>query len=303
MSRTPTLALCIPTYGRDQVLLQTIEGVLKQTRLPDEVIVIDQTLQYPSELRVQIEALVQSGRLRWIEQAEPSLPRARNLALSSTRCEYMVFIDDDVVLPTNFVQAYAAALTNDAPSAIAGAVDQANGWSEVKRPTSWPRVLDYKFFFLGGGQDVRGVANFMGANHCVHVRTAIALGGYDERFIGVALREESDLALRFYAAGHRIDFVSAARLLHLQAPAGGCRRRSPYDVSASCSSILFAYKNLGLLRGAAMSEVFTSMRLAFLNKRCAKNPVTGLVCALLYARFVLTLLATGRQSRVQLTHI
>ena len=41
-----TLAVVIPTVGRREFLIDTLGQLARQTRLPDEVLIIDQTLGY-----------------------------------------------------------------------------------------------------------------------------------------------------------------------------------------------------------------------------------------------------------------
>jgi GT2 family glycosyltransferase len=49
------------------------------------------------------------------------------------------------------------------------------------------------------------------------------VGGFDRRYTGTALLEETDLASRVTAAGWTLVFEPRAELLHLSAPTGGVR--------------------------------------------------------------------------------
>ena len=45
--RSPDLSVAIPTYGREQVLLDTVRSfVERQTQRPGEILVVDQTLRH-----------------------------------------------------------------------------------------------------------------------------------------------------------------------------------------------------------------------------------------------------------------
>ena len=53
------------------------------------------------------------------------------------------------------------------------------------------------------------------------------VGGFDTRYVGNAYREESDICMRVRRAGFAVRFAPAAKLVHLEAPAGGCREVAP----------------------------------------------------------------------------
>lgn len=95
------LSVVIATYRRASSLSRTLATISAQCRLPDEVIVVDQS---PAEEKVAVEAVVQKAaqaglavRLIWSEV--PSSTHARNLGLDSATGDWIVFSDDDVDWP------------------------------------------------------------------------------------------------------------------------------------------------------------------------------------------------------------
>ena len=78
-----TLAAIIPTYRRWDHLLSTIEQLLEQTRIPHEIVIVDQTpkTEVTSEQRDRLRRLRQRhGRLMYCHQPQPHVYRARNVA-------------------------------------------------------------------------------------------------------------------------------------------------------------------------------------------------------------------------------
>lgn len=276
------VGICIPTFNRDKVLVATIKYACNQTRPADEILVVDQTPVHEPEVQTALDTFVAEGKIRYFRLGKPSLPAARNVALRETCCDYLIYIDDDVVLSDDFVERYEDVCRASEVMAVAGGVDQARGWPTRNAPPSWPRALDYRFFHIGGTERVQGVATFLGANHCVNVAFVRRLGGYDERFKGVALREETDLALRIFKGGGRIDFEPTVRLLHLAAPAGGCRKVSSFDISAGRSAMFFAIKHWRMLSLQAPVELWFSLRLSVFNKFNARNPLVAVACLCKY---------------------
>jgi GT2 family glycosyltransferase len=267
------VAVAIPTYNRDEVLLDTLREVLAQEPRADEVLVIDQSENHKPEVQAALDALQAAGEIRYLRQSPPNLPAARNRALRETDCDVVIFIDDDVKLDRGFVAAHRRNYEADpAVVAVAGRVVQRLGWGAKRRVPGGRSDLKKLFIPLDGTERKEGVANFVGANHSVAVSKATACGGYDERFGGVALREETDLALRIYYGGGKIVFDPSASLFHLSAPAGGCRRRSIYDLSAAQALLLFVCKHAPFLRSVAVSEVWLALRLSILHKAVMKSP-------------------------------
>jgi GT2 family glycosyltransferase len=221
------VTLAIPTYRREKVLTETIEQVLAQAPVASEVLVVDQTPEHEEDTSRQLREWADAGAIRWIRQETPNLPQARNRALREASGGIVIFIDDDVILDPGFVGEHAKYYTRSEVVAVAGRVVQAKGWNYGPRPPSWPRVLDHRYFRMDGLEPAEGIATFPGGNHSVRRHAMLALGGYDERYIGWAYREDTDAAVRLWRAGGTIVFAPEASLLHLAAPCGGCRIKGP----------------------------------------------------------------------------
>jgi GT2 family glycosyltransferase len=86
-----------------------------------------------------------------------------------------------------------------------------------------PRHLEFRYFDFDSPRRRENVAALCGGNHSIRRATALAIGGYDENYLGWAFREETDLALRLIRVGKQIVFDPRAGLLHLATPSGGCR--------------------------------------------------------------------------------
>jgi hypothetical protein len=129
------LSVVIATYRRASSLRRTLATIAAQRRLPDEVIVIDQS---PAEEKVAVEAVVRTSaqaglavRLLWSEV--PSSTHARNLGLDSATGDWVVFSDDDVDWPP--------AVTGDFIAKVGAAPDLAMLAARDARTSSLPRPI------------------------------------------------------------------------------------------------------------------------------------------------------------------
>jgi glycosyltransferase involved in cell wall biosynthesis len=292
MSGSVRAAIGIPTYNRGHVLLETLHDLQEQTYKPDEIIVVDQSDWYPEGVRERLEELGAAGVIRYIYQRPPNLPAARNRILAEARSDVVIFVDDDVELAPGFVTAHARNYSDDTVWAVAGRVRQRLGWPRRWRPRRWRKELDYRFFNFEGTER-RDVGSFLGMNHSVR-RRVLDLGGYDEGYTGVALGEEVDLALRILEAGGRIVFEPDACLLHLSAPAGGCRVAQWGDMTAALCNLRFVRKHWRRLGWVSVLELWHTCRLGVLNRKKMKKPAEAIKDGVCLARAALALLSDRR---------
>ncbi|HEY9639044.1 MAG TPA: glycosyltransferase family A protein, partial [Coleofasciculaceae cyanobacterium] len=88
---SPLISLILPTYGREDVLRETIASILQQDYDNYEVLIIDQTPTHTPETQTYLESLAaqQKIRLFWVDWA--SLPGARNYGIRRAKGEIILF--------------------------------------------------------------------------------------------------------------------------------------------------------------------------------------------------------------------
>ena len=91
------LTIAIPTYRREQVLIETIESLLALDPRAAEILVLDQTADHEPQTEVMLRKWNEEGQVRWIRLAEPSIPGAMNKGLLEARQDTVLFLDDDIV--------------------------------------------------------------------------------------------------------------------------------------------------------------------------------------------------------------
>lgn len=210
------VSVVFPTYGRESVLIDSVRAVLALAEPPFEVLVVDQTPVHEPETDAALSALAADGRVRWIRLERPSITRAMNVGLVEARGEVVLFLDDDIVPYGGLVAAHRAVYD-----------DAARPWNE--RMLVAGRVLQP--WHVDGSRPIDRMASiepgfveeFMGGNFSVRRDAALALGGFDERFVRVAYRFEAEFAHRARKAGWRFPFAPNATIHHLRAERGGTR--------------------------------------------------------------------------------
>jgi GT2 family glycosyltransferase len=228
-----SVAVAIPTYNRGRILCETIERLLTLDVRPSEIVVADQTTTHSTEVASRLTEWEADGNIRWIRLPEPSIPHAMNVALVEAREPYVLFLDDDIIPSPHLIEAHEAAIREERVWAVVGQVlqpgEEPEHFDEATLRRGVLRDLEFRF----NHDRACDVRNVMAGNLCVDRGRALEAGGFDENFIAVAYRFETDFALRLIAAGGNIRYEPSASIRHLKEASGGVRVWGDHRSSAS----------------------------------------------------------------------
>jgi len=217
------ITVAIPTYNRGTLVVETVERLLALTPPPDAIIIVDQSRE-PNERLLRWHG---EGRIRLIRLEAPSIPHAMNEALLAAETPLILYLDDDVDPSPGLIAAHVRAHADADAWAVVGQVLQPGERSQhVQQPQD-----DLEFHF----NHDQGVflTNVLAGNLSVKREQALAIGGFDENFVGAAHRFETDFALRIVDAGGRVWFSPEATLHHLKLSTGGLRSYGDHRSSPS----------------------------------------------------------------------
>lgn len=123
-----SVSLVICTRDRPKELARCLASLSEQTRLPDEVVVIDN-----ASLTRETEDICHRAGVRYVREDRPGLDIARNTGARSSRCEIVAYTDDDVVLHPWWLERLVAAFDRREIWAVTGLVLPA----ELTTPAQW----------------------------------------------------------------------------------------------------------------------------------------------------------------------
>lgn len=219
----PTLSVIIPTLNRGQLLHDTVRQVLAQAFTDLELWIIDQSDPPQRAANERFVASLADPRLHYRFIPVRGLPNARNEGLARISGEIVLFLDDDVILLSReFLSAHLAPYADPTVGGVVGRI--------VERAVR-PNAPDTASHISPGGRTItnlwgteaRDIETLKGANMSYRMAAVRQVGGFDRRYIGTALLEDSDYSTRVAAAGWRLRFEPAAELVHLSALSGGVR--------------------------------------------------------------------------------
>ena len=200
-----TVIIC--TRNRADSLRETLASIGRCAVPPDiaaELLVLDNG-STDHTAQVVREAALTNLPVRRVEEPAPGLSRARNAALRATSADMVLFTDDDVRVPVDWIEAMCRPMLAAAADAVLGG---------VRFPAHYEPLLSREpfrskrgwFASNDSGGDLSGSKNMVGANMAFNRRVIETLGGFDPELGAGALGfyEESIFTWRLVEAGLRL---------------------------------------------------------------------------------------------------
>jgi glycosyltransferase involved in cell wall biosynthesis len=211
-----TVSYIIPTMFRQDYTLQLLEDLASQSYAVTQVVVVDATPESDrdsslyKEKKYPFELIV-----KW--QESKGSCRARNEAIALCTGDYIVFGDDDIRIPSNFIENHIRFLQTNNSGACNGldirADHQKQDLQDLENKLS---AIDNKRWIAGCTQ------MFSNANSCVKREFVAELVGNDVNFDG-GYGEDSDFGMSLSKLGVTVLHNPFSVNLHLKPPVGGYR--------------------------------------------------------------------------------
>jgi poly-beta-1,6-N-acetyl-D-glucosamine synthase len=196
-----TLTVIVPAYNEAASLPDTLASLLAQTRVPDEIIVVDDC----STDRTREVAEAAGVTVLAPPENTGSKAGAQTFALSSVSTELTMAIDADTTLAPDAIKTLLGALDDPEVDAACGLVLPRH----VRTIWERGRYIEYlfAFSFFKQIQDLYGKPLISSGCFSAY-RTSVLrrLGGWRTR----TMAEDMDLTWTLYGAGHKVRFVPAA---------------------------------------------------------------------------------------------
>jgi GT2 family glycosyltransferase len=223
-----TVSLVIVTAGRPEALARCVRALAAGLRMPDQLIVVDQSAEVDAEVGDLLAEL--PFQVRHLRVPPMGVSAARNHGASHAEGDLLAFTDDDCVPAPDWLAELTGALAVHEVDAATGAVlplpDDRPGLVAVSSRTD-PRR---RVFDSTGHAPPWEVGT--GGNLLLSRALFAEVGGFDLRFgPGARYRAAEDVELldRLLRAGAKFVYEPAAVVFHeMKTPAERLARRYPY---------------------------------------------------------------------------
>lgn len=217
----PTVSVIVPTYRRPDVLHRTVSALLTLDYPAEhyEVIVVDDGSGDATEDVVSALRSTSPPKLMYVQQDNTGVATARNHGARLATGEFVIFVDDDIVVEPSHIQDHLA--THDQSDALV------NGhWEFPDELTQNLEATPFGRFRLGVERWVKaGISRRPVDEHCEAPSAVTAcnlslrrdlfwtLGGFDEDF-PFAGYEDQELSFRAVQAGCLLLYDRRIGLVH-----------------------------------------------------------------------------------------
>ena len=261
-----TFTVAVPTYNRERDLGKCLESVISQSRLPDEIYLIDDA-QLPSSFIDRWKSRFQEKRValnyyRKDHRVERrGLSESRNVALKNAAGDVLFFFDDDVVLEDGFLSEIMNVWDSTSDEKLLGVgglirnSKKKNGLERIyggffglTAERSWD-VNDVAYVVWDEGIKETAKGYYMHGGVCSLRRREAEKIGYSTFSGGRTAREDLDFCMAAKKSGYHFILVPKAKVMHYHSPAA---REEEFRIGLKESANrLQIYKKFGLktLRG------------------------------------------------------
>lgn len=208
--RSPQVSVVIPTYNRGEALRENLDSVLAQEGADYEAIYIDDASTDDTAAVLADYEAAHAGRLRVVRREENRGPGpARNAGAGTARGAFLLFTDDDTVVPRHWVKGMLARHQAHACDVLCGGI----GPYSLSTPVE--RYLHHRMQ-TRLGKKARRIAVAPTGNLLVPRALFEEVGGFCEEWLPAA--EDWELCYRLRAAGASIYYDPAVAISHKYQP-------------------------------------------------------------------------------------
>ncbi|RYV50752.1 glycosyltransferase family 2 protein [Pengzhenrongella frigida] len=248
MQRTLTSAsVVIATYNRPDHVRTCLEHLLRQTQVPEAILVVDASPG--ADTRAVVEEFDGVRYLR-NDLGAGSTATSRAIGVAEVTSDVVAFLDDDAYAAPTWLAELTRRYADPRVGAVGGRALNGQPGEEVDGADTIGLLRAdgtlTGFFAADPGADV-DVDHMLGANMSVRRGAVLEVGGIHDHYPGTCLREETDIALRLRLAGYRIVFTPDAVVVHVAGPyAKGRRFDLRYSYYAQRNHVVLLARTVGV---------------------------------------------------------
>jgi glycosyltransferase involved in cell wall biosynthesis len=205
------VSVIIPTYNRESCLINLLEDIVVQDYENFEVIVVEQSEIISFEKKQFAEKYKEKIVVYLIPERGRSL--AKNYGILMASGDIILFCDDDIRVPKNFISTHVACYNNPNIGAVScRLVEHGQPSVAINKPlqtTFYGKFINKSYSTKSGY-----VTSLNGGNMSFRKEALDKAGFFEEFFIGTSMVEEPDLAYRILKHKYKIFFEANITVLH-----------------------------------------------------------------------------------------
>ena len=222
--RAERVSVLIPTVDRYSYLRVLLDQLRRQTVLPCEIIIVDQTLA-----QLRDHSLIPDFPdlpIRIIYQEKAGQCTSRNAGLEMMHGDFVLFIDDDDEVDPDLIERHLQTISQFDADTSSGIADEV-GAEQFKPAAGMLRSSDE-----------------FPTNNTLARRVSLEKSGLFDLAYNRGQRADGDLGMRVYLAGSRMVLNTDISVLHHHAPSGGLRKHKARVITYASSRRYLTHRNI-----------------------------------------------------------
>lgn len=202
-------SIILPTFGRPDEVENFLESISLQKLQQFEVIVVDGS---PDEvLHPVIEKYKTRIELKYFHEKGLGASESRNLGCEKAGGDFLVFIDSDCVVPSDYFNKVNSFLSDNPNVDAYGGPDAADDtFSPFQKAVNYAMTSTFTTGGIRGRKKHIGKFQLRGFNMGIKRDAFFAVNGYS----GMQVAEDIDLSMRLQKAGYVTALISEAYVYH-----------------------------------------------------------------------------------------
>lgn len=206
------VSVVIPTYNRDKCVIDLLKCLFLQDYIDIEILVIDQSEVLSKEKQEVIAQNIKN--LKYYKISEKGRSLAKNYGIHFSTGDIILFCDDDIIVPSNFVSTHVSLYHKDKDIGAASCrlVEEGQPSIEIAQPlrTTFYGQLINKPYSTKSSY----VTSLNGGNMSFRKEVLDKVGFFEEYFLGTSMVEEPDIAFRILKSGYKLFFSAEITVFH-----------------------------------------------------------------------------------------
>lgn len=208
------ISVIIPTIGRQKALHNCLNSLSRQSILPDEIVIVDNSADSKCLPGRSNSSYLLSGtkiNIKYIREARRGVAYARNAGIKAAKNDLIAFIDDDCIADKDWIEKIM-----DSAKKYTGVLIQGMNYNGL--PNNIFSCIEHfttqSFFFSGLFKDSQGIyySKFLDTKNCLIKKSLVPRFSYfDKQFF---MLEDVDFSLTMARKGIKTILNKDIRVLH-----------------------------------------------------------------------------------------
>lgn len=139
----PNISLCVCTKNRNDFLCDLFDSIAKQTYLPKEVLLVNNGVEWSDEFKENLQQKL-PAKIVFFKENLSTISALRNFCIDKATSEIVSFVDDDCILPVDWIKNVYDHFSADPELTLLG------GKIQHYKETSDDLIEEFHRSYLGG---------------------------------------------------------------------------------------------------------------------------------------------------------